>query len=78
MRGRLGLDRGKDTDRGNPHGGKAITSFSLSFYHRSWVTRMPVLRTADGTEFDKTRKDGLKPGTGSVTVRSQAASCRVV
>lgn len=43
------------TDRRNPHGGKAITSFSLPFHHRSRVTRMPVLRTADGTEFDKTR-----------------------
>ncbi len=43
------------TDRRNPHGARAITSFSLSFHHRAWVNRMPVLRTAYGAEFDKTR-----------------------
>jgi integrase len=43
------------TDRRNPHGTKAITGFSLGFHHRAWVTRMPVLRTADGVEFDKGR-----------------------
>lgn len=41
------------TDRRNPDGCKAITAFSLAFHHRAWVRRMPVLRTADGAEFDK-------------------------
>jgi hypothetical protein len=41
------------TDRRNPAGRKAITPFSLAFAHRSWVSRMPVLTTADGAEFDK-------------------------
>ena len=41
------------TDRRNPGGRRAITGFSLSFHHRTWVSRMPVLRTADGVEFDK-------------------------
>jgi integrase len=43
------------TDRRNPNGTKAITAYSLSFHHRAWVTRIPVLRTADGVEFDKAR-----------------------
>lgn len=43
------------TDRRNPHGTKAITAFSLSFHHRVWVSAMPMLRTADGVEFDKAR-----------------------
>src|SRR4249920_1913336 len=33
--------------------GTAITGFSLAFAHRAWITRLPVLHTADGTEFDK-------------------------
>ncbi|HEY2551601.1 MAG TPA: tyrosine-type recombinase/integrase [Streptosporangiaceae bacterium] len=43
------------TDRRNPHGRKAITAFTFGFAHRAWVSRMPVLRTSDGTEFDKRR-----------------------
>lgn len=43
------------TDRRNPHGDRAITGFSMSFHHRTWVGRMPILHTADGIEFDKTR-----------------------
>jgi integrase len=41
------------TDRRNPGGTHAITGFSLSFHHRTWVSRMPALRTANGIEFDK-------------------------
>jgi hypothetical protein len=41
------------TDRRNPDGRQAITGFSLAFAHRSWISRMPVLRTAEGIEFDK-------------------------
>ena len=43
------------TDRRNPGGRKAITAFSFAFAHRTWVSRMPVLNTSDGTEFDKRR-----------------------
>ncbi len=43
------------TDRRNPDGTKAITAFSLAFAHRTWVNRLPVLSTADGAEFDKTK-----------------------
>ena len=43
------------TDRRNPDGRTAITAFSLAFAHRTWISRLPVLRTADGTEFDKTK-----------------------
>ncbi|MGO9354560.1 MAG: tyrosine-type recombinase/integrase [Mycobacterium sp.] len=43
------------TDRRNPGGRRAITSFSLAFAHRAWVDRMPVLHTADGLEYDKTK-----------------------
>ncbi len=43
------------TDRRNPNGARAITAFSLSFHHRAWVSRMPVLRGADGVEFDKAK-----------------------
>lgn len=43
------------TDRRNPDGRRAITAFSLGFHHRAWVNRMPVLRTVDGTEYDKSR-----------------------
>jgi len=41
------------TDRRNPDGRQAITAFSLAFAHRAWIDRLPVLRTADQTEFDK-------------------------
>ena len=43
------------TDRRNPDGTKAITAFSLAFAHRTWVNRLPVLPTADGATFDKTK-----------------------
>jgi integrase len=43
------------TDRRNPSGGKAITAFSFGFAHRTWVDRMPELRTSDGIEFDKSK-----------------------
>jgi len=43
------------TDRRNPGGRRAITGFSLAFAHRTWVGRMPVLRTVDGVEYDKTK-----------------------
>ncbi|MGY2746997.1 hypothetical protein [Arthrobacter sp. UYCu723] len=41
------------TDRRNPRGDRSLTAFSLAFHHRTWITNMPVLRTADDTEFDK-------------------------
>lgn len=41
------------TDRRNPDGRKHITAFSLAFAHRAWVTRVPLLSTVDGAEFDK-------------------------
>jgi integrase len=43
------------TDRRNPGGRRAITAFSLAFAHRSWVDAMPVLRTVDGVEYDKSK-----------------------
>jgi integrase len=43
------------TDRRNPHGRKAITAFTFGFAHRSWIGRLPVLRTGDGTEFSRKR-----------------------
>lgn len=43
------------TDRRNPDGTHAITAFSLGFHHRVWVSGMPMLRTADGIEFDKSK-----------------------
>jgi integrase len=43
------------TDRRNPGGRRAITGFSLAFAHRTWVDRMPVLRTDDGIEYDKSK-----------------------
>jgi integrase len=43
------------TDRRNPGGRRAITGFSLAFAHRTWVDRMPLLRTADGIEYDKSK-----------------------
>jgi len=42
-------------DRRNPRGAKALTAFSLSFAHRTWIARLPALTTSDGTEFDKRR-----------------------
>ncbi|MEU5547736.1 hypothetical protein AB0G85_36230 [Streptomyces sioyaensis] len=41
------------TDRRNPDGTRAITAFSASFYHRTWIKDLPPLLTRDGTEFDK-------------------------
>ena len=43
------------TDRRDPDGRRAITAYSASFAHRVWVTKMPVLFTVDGTEYDKSR-----------------------
>jgi integrase len=43
------------TDRRNPLGTRAITAFSLSFHHRTWLNQIPVLHTADGVGFDKSR-----------------------
>jgi hypothetical protein len=43
------------TDRRNPDGRRAITAFSLAFAHRTWIDRMPVLRNADGIEYDKSK-----------------------
>jgi len=43
------------TDRRNPDGRRAITAFSLAFAHRTWVSRMPLLRNADGIEYDKSK-----------------------
>jgi hypothetical protein len=43
------------TDRRNPEGRTAVTGFSLAFAHRAFITRLPVLHTADGTEFDKSK-----------------------
>ena len=43
------------TDRRNPGGRRAITAFSVAFAHRTWIDRMPVLRTADGIEYDKAK-----------------------
>jgi integrase len=41
------------TDRRNPAGTRAITAFSASFYHRTWIKNLPPLLTRDGAEFDK-------------------------
>ena len=43
------------TDRRNPDGCRAITGFSLAFAHRTWVDRMPVLRTGDGVDYGKSK-----------------------
>src|SRR6266498_1572028 len=43
------------TDRRNPDGRKAITAFALGFHHRVWVSRLPMLLTADGLEFGKAK-----------------------
>jgi integrase len=42
-------------DRRNPHGRKAITAFTFGFAHRTWIGKLPQLRTSDGTEFDGKR-----------------------
>ncbi|MDT3446897.1 hypothetical protein [Pseudofrankia sp. BMG5.37] len=36
------------TDRRNPDGRRPVTSFTLSFHHRTWLGRMPALTTTDG------------------------------
>lgn len=41
------------TDRRNPRGDRSLSAFSLAFHHRTWITNLPVLKTADYTEFDK-------------------------
>ena len=43
------------TDRCDPDGRRAITAFSLAFAHRTWLDRMPLLRNADGIEYDKSK-----------------------
>ena len=39
----------------NPDGQRSLTVGSLEQQHREWVDALPVLRTDDGAEFDKTR-----------------------
>jgi integrase len=39
----------------NPHGRRAVTVANLEVRHREWVADLPLLRTRDGAEFDKTR-----------------------
>jgi integrase len=39
----------------NPNGRRAIGGVVFSARHREWVSSMPALRRADGTEFDKAR-----------------------
>jgi integrase len=39
----------------NPDGRKAISTTTLAARHRDWLAALPILRTQDGTEFDKTR-----------------------
>jgi integrase len=41
------------TDRRNPRGVRAITSFSLAVTHRAWADRTPALLGSDGVEFDR-------------------------
>ena len=41
------------TARRNPAGAPRSPTNSLASAHRRWVDRMPVLRTGDGIEFDK-------------------------
>jgi hypothetical protein len=41
--------------RANPDGRKPISLGTLDNVHRAWVGSLPVLRTADGREFDKAR-----------------------
>jgi integrase len=41
--------------RRNPHGRTPISIDMLDDRHREWVDALPILRTRDGTEFDKTK-----------------------
>ena len=43
------------TPLANPHGTKSINDEAVSERHRSWVNRLPDLRLADGTVFDKAK-----------------------
>ena len=39
----------------NPTGAKSLSGGLLDLRHRDWVDQLPVLRRADGTEFDRTK-----------------------
>jgi hypothetical protein len=43
------------TPRRNPHGRTPISIDMLDARHREWVSALPVLRTRDGIEIDKTK-----------------------
>jgi integrase len=43
------------SDRRNPHGRKPVTAFTFGYAHRTWISKLPVLRTRDGTEFPRER-----------------------
>jgi integrase len=43
------------TPHANPAGRRPISGGLLDMRHRTWVDRLPVLRTDDGTEFDKSK-----------------------
>ena len=43
------------TPHANPTGRRPISGGLLDLRHRSWVDRLPVMRTDDGTEFDKSK-----------------------
>ena len=43
------------TTRRNPHGRTPISIDTLDARHREWVSALPILRTRDGLEFDKTK-----------------------
>jgi hypothetical protein len=43
------------TDRRNPDGTRSVTAFTLSFNHRAWIDRLPMLLTEDGLEFDRAK-----------------------
>jgi integrase len=43
------------TPRRNPHGRKPISIDMLDARHREWISALPVLRTRDGVEVDKTK-----------------------
>ncbi|WP_197487925.1 tyrosine-type recombinase/integrase [Rhodococcus sp. LB1] len=43
------------TSRRNPHGRTPISIDMLDARHREWVSALPVLRTRDGIEIDKTK-----------------------
>ena len=43
------------TGHRNPNGTRVITAFSLSVHRHTWVTGVSVLKTVEGTEFEKAR-----------------------